>query len=255
MSKRNWAIDEESSDDGSIDDEEEGAQKEQDNNQSTKINPSLPKNSVASTASAHNKPVVEVDLVCYLSGIDPSVDRKTVGVYFERHGCRIDRLDLKTGDSRGAVAYIGFKDQPSMDNALRLNGNIFEGRKLHVRRMGDNAQPAARDKISAHPKDSRRGDDRKHSRSVHAPGREDENRGTYGSKGSKSDHMTTNRQRNGGGANASTQPEAPPTRPKLQLQQRTLPVAAIGEPTVANAAIFGGGKANDVHEFEVSSII
>lgn len=53
-------------------------------------------------------------------------------------------------------------------------------------------------------------------------------------------------------ASAPAAPAAPAVRPKLNLAPRTLPLEIIGKPEVKKAEIFGGGKAHDEAEYEVS---
>jgi hypothetical protein len=245
MSKRNWADEEESSDEGSADEEEETVEaspQQQQQQQQQRYNGNAP---AGRKPQQQHQQHVSPDLVCYLANIDHAVDRQAVGLLFSNNQCNIDRLDLKEGDQRGRIAYISFKDQKSMDTALSLNGTSFEGRKLIVKRLGDNGPSGNSSnnnnrQAGGGSRDVRKMDDRKPSRPQR---REEEHRGAP--VGGRGHHMPPHTAAAAAGPAAAS--DAPASRPRLQLQQRTKPVDEIGQPTAANAAIFGGGKANEVN--------
>ena len=216
MSKKNWAVEEsDSSDEGSIEDEPQAAV-------------------VASSSSSQSgRTQQKRPQTLFVIDIGREVIRDDIGFFFENHGCRPNMLEM----AEGYVA-VGFDDRDAFERALMLDGKDFASSKItivknlpdrhsrtrpqHGGRTAGGGPHSQQDKRLTGPASTRKG---------------------------RGEHHVDNQYASAG------IPSTPVTRPKLNLQQRTLPVEIIGKPVAVNFEIFGGGKAHDEIEYAVCALL
>lgn len=191
----------------------------------------------------------DVSLIAYVSGISFSVDRKALGTFFETAGCLLLNVEM----IEKGTALIKFANKESLDICLKMDNTLLQGRNFRTAVF--NAQEPPRTPRS----------DGGHRGRGFSDGRE---KGGYrggsggrdGGRGRGRGFGDTDRNRGPPGAphakriqSSEAQSEAPLTRPKLNLQPRSLPVEAIGVPVV-KATIFGEGRPQDEQAYEVSAL-
>lgn len=255
---KRWA-DEYSSDEGSVDPEDEPVEKPQPVAQASKsVAEKMPHQS-----SYNVVPPSAALLIAYVSVGGNSATRNDIGNFFQSKGCSIKNLDFNLSpDGRHSTAIIEFRDSDSFDICLRTNGESFQGSSIRTKAFevrekrgppgstqgGRGAQRGGEDrfrKSNGPPSQDTRGDVR------------GDVRGGGRGGGFARDSRPTERAERPAAApypKEAAAPAAPPSRPKLVLAPRTLPVEIIGK-IIADETkpdIFGGGRPHDEKLYEVT---
>jgi len=180
-------------------------------------------------------PPYVVEILCK-SFQQSTVDRKTIGNYFECEGCKIQRLDFNLSSR---IAYMELKDSASMLRSLSMNEVLFLNSPLSI-------QPVDNRAIDRNISNSR---NRYVNEQVNGRGR------GRSRDNDRRDRPYNNDRRSYSSSNPPSEP--PVTRPKLVLAPRTLPLDTIGKPvsSLLKPEIFGEGRPQDEQEFVSSSFL
>ncbi|KAJ1406049.1 hypothetical protein B484DRAFT_483319 [Ochromonadaceae sp. CCMP2298] len=217
---KNWA-DEYSSDEGSVDPEEAPVQQAPSN-----------KNRRETREASDLAPRGPGPYIANIS-IHVDVTRLEIGEYLVSKGCSLANVELpleKDGKTPAGMAIVRFKDWESLIMCLKLSGEKIRGTAIRASVFEDRA---------ADKRDTRQGnrpDDR---------AARDEGRPMPGRRTANAAPLEPRKQ-------ASSARVEPPSRPKLNLQPRSLPLETIGKTVSAKPDIFGGGKAHDEASYAVT---
>lgn len=264
---KRWA-DEYSSDEGSVDPDDEPEEKPQPSANASKA---LAPEKAAHQSSYNVVAPGAASLIAYVTVGVSTTTRSDIGHFFEMKGCSIRNLDFHIShDGRHCTAIIEFKDDESFQICLRANGEPYQGSSIRTKvfevrdkargpqgniqggrgapRGGDDRFAGRRNgPPSQDPRADVRGDARGDSRGGGVGG------GRGAGYGRTAERVDSSRGPAPYAKDATVVPTAPPSRPKLVLQPRTLPVEIIGK-IVADETkpdIFGGGRPHDELLYEV----
>lgn len=190
----------------------------------------------------------DISFIAHVSGINFSVDRKTLGTFFETAGCLLLNVEM----IEKGTALIKFGNKESLDICLKMDNTSLQGRNFRTTVFSAQEPPRKPRSDGGH-----RG--RGFSDGKDKGGFRGGSGGRDGGRGRGRGFGDADRNRGPPAAanakrvqsSSEAQAEAPLTRPKLNLQPRSLPVDAIGVPVV-KALIFGDGRPQDEQAYEVS---
>jgi RNA recognition motif-containing protein len=219
--------------------------------------------------------------VAFVGNLPFSMTDDDICNFFHGGGCDVKGAILKLDDSgrpKGS-ALVEFHDRKSLETALEANDHQIDGRSIRVdvdnrrpKSFGGGRTGGSRFEDRGHPSHDRGGRDRSNrygdNRGDRPPRRDHPNHPKTRDSSMRSGDRDRDRGRDRGidtaiegtmakvaigeGDGQGALPPPPPaTRPKINIQPRTLPVETIGKIAATNEKIFGGGKPHDEKLYEV----